>query len=347
MIYINHPLYQKDLKAVIPYIEKMIECIEAPRILVIGATGLIGSFLTDALIYYNSTIQECIQIGVMSRSENRLLERFGYYLSKKIDYIEQEIQDKLDDKAEWDFIFHLASNADPNSYERYPYETITTNVLGTNNVIEYAKKHLNTKILFTSTMEVYGEALQEKLQESDYGALDFNKIRSGYPESKRVSELMYRSAAEEFHIKCVIARMGYVYGSTMTDSDNKVVAQLIRSAAGEGDFVLKSAGVQKRTYCYVADAVSGLLSVITKGENGECYNIADEASEITIRGLAEIFAEIQNNVVYFEKNKYESKVFHKVLDMSKVKSLQWRAETSLKRGIYKTINIYSEGKIGC
>ncbi len=275
MVNIKHPLYQEDLKYVAEYIRGSTMGVGEKKVLIMGATGLIGSFLTDVLVYYNRYINVQFDIWAMGRSLKRLQNRFSYVVEDEIHLWEHDINLPLNTDIEFDYIFHLASNADPAAYKSYPVETITTNVRGTLNILEYLDKHKESKVLFASTMEVYGESEGKRIKENDYGAMDFNCIRAGYPESKRVSELLYKSAIEQYGINAYIARMGYIYGPTMTDSDNKVVAQFLRDGMNRNDLELQSLGEQKRTYCYVADAVTGMIQIISSGESGEAYNVAD------------------------------------------------------------------------
>ena len=69
----------------------------------------------------------------------------------------------------------------------------------------------------------------------------------------------------------------------MSMTDTKAISQFIKKGIAGEDFILKSSGTQYYSYTYVADAVSGLLYVLLKGENGEAYNIADERSDITLK----------------------------------------------------------------
>lgn len=340
MLKILHPLYQEDLYNAAVLIG---ESGLTGKVLIIGATGLIGSFLTDVLSFYNRNIERRFEIHAIGRDLKRLNTRFSYLDPAEIHLWEHDIVHLLETEVEYDYIFHLASNADPGGYAAYPVETIITNVQGTVNVLEYAKKHPHVRILFTSSMEVYGENDGEALQESDYGLIDFNGIRAGYPESKRVSELLYKSALQEYGIQTCIARLGYIYGPTMTDSDNKVVAQFIRAAANGQDLVLKSCGEQRRTYCYVADAVTGIVKVLMEGEAGEAYNVADRNSLVTIRQLGEMIAnEAKAQLVFdFEAEEEVASIKGRdvVLDSGKLELLGWGAKVGIREGIGRSLEL--------
>ena len=127
------------------------------NILITGATGLIGSFMVDAFVAANDLYSKNIQIYAMGRSLEKLEKRFG--TAKNVHLVAQNVIEPINIEG-LDYIVHAASNADPRSYALYPYETILTNVLGANNVLEYCKGK-TTRALLTSTFEVNGKLDQD------------------------------------------------------------------------------------------------------------------------------------------------------------------------------------------
>ena len=125
-------------------------------------------------------------------------------------------------------------------------------------------------------------------------------MRAGYPESKRCSEALCQAFIKQKNMDIVVPRLTRSYGPTMLMSDSKAISQFIRKGLEGEDIILKSAGLQYYSYTYVADAVSGLLTVLFKGKCGEAYNIADEASDITLKDLAAIISEYAGKKVIFE-----------------------------------------------
>ena len=203
--------------------------------------------------------------------------------------------------------------------------------------------------MLASTFEVYGKLDQDEYSEDDFGNIDFNSIRSGYPESKRVSELLFRSYFEEYGVDCVIARLSSVYGATMQKGDSKAHAQFLKNALDGEDIVLKSPGTQKRSYCYVVDAVSGMLTALTRGKSGEAYNIANDQSIATIAEMAQTIADIAGTKIKFElPDEIERKGFSKpqncVLKTKKIKALGWKGKYSLASGLRETLSTLQEMK---
>ena len=142
----------------------------------------------------------------------------------------------------------------------------------------------------------------------------------------------------------VIPRLTRSYGPTMLMSDTKAISQFIRKGISSEDIVLKSAGTQYYSYTYVADAVSGLLYILLKGDCGEAYNIADERSDIMLKDLAAIIASITSKKVVFEiPNAVETAGYSLAtkarLDGKKLKELGWSAKYDIQNGLKRTIEI--------
>lgn len=315
-------------------------------IIITGATGLVGSFMVDVLLYANKMFKNEHRIYAVGRSKEKMKERFSYAChDNNLYFVEQDVRESFPKNINADYVVSAASNADPYSYALYPAETILTNVLGTKNALEYAKEKQCKKVLFTSTMEVYGTEIdRDSYIEEDFGKIDFNSIRAAYPESKRVSELLCRSYAKEYRIPVVIARLAYIYGPTMSQTDNKVIAQFINNILKNENIVLKSKGTQCRSYLYVADTVAAMFKIMFLGENGDTYNVASSLSSISIYDMAEVAAELGKcKVVYGEADAEEKKGFSKpqnnVLCDEKLKKLNWEANYSFKEGLSQTINI--------
>ena len=312
-------------------------------VLITGATGLIGSCIVDVFAYANDNLGGKFTIYALGLGKDILEQRFGHLPS--VVCIEQNIMEPLQG-IEADYIIHAASNADPKSYAKYPAETIMINVLGSKNVLDICKNKA-TRVLLTSTFEVYGKLEQDEYKENDFGLIDENQIRSCYPESKRTAEILFRAYHEEYGVNSVIARLSSIYGPTMLKNDSKAHAQFLQKAVNGEDVVLKSDGSQKRTYCYVMDAVSGLLTVLFKGEPGEAYNIANDQSIATIAEVARTIAQIAGTKVVFDlPDEVERKGFSRpqncVLNTEKIKALGWSGKYDLKQGLTETLEILRE-----
>lgn len=346
----ENALYQDDIKNVIE--QKLPwEKLHNSSVLISGATGLIGSFLIDVIMRMNEQMTLNCMIYALGRSKERAQKRFAYcYDSPLFQFISYDINKHLDkeDIDDVDFVIHLASNTHPMAYSTDPIGTITTNIIGTQNMLEFAYKHHAKRCVFASSNEVYGENRGdvEKFDETYCGYIECNTLRAGYPESKRCGEALCQAYIKQKGMDIVIPRLTRSYGPTILKSDTKAISQFIQKAISGENIVLKSKGTQFYSYTYMADAVSGLLYVLLLGKCGEAYNIADEASDIMLKDLAHLIAESVGQEVVFElPDEVEAAGYSKAtkarLLNEKLQGLGWRAQYDIKRGIERTIQILS------
>lgn len=336
---IRNTVYRESLERVIPCIS-----IDDGKVLITGATGLIGSCLIDMLMLANSKGRS-FDVYALGRSLDKLGKRFAAFEGmENLHFIETDIRQPLNDNIDFDFIIHGASNADPRNYALFPVETMLITLEGATNILNYCKKHLGTKVIMLSTFEVYGNARKDIYDECDSGVVDLNMLRSCYPESKRSMEILTRCYVEEYGVNAVIGRLCSIYGPTMVMDDSKAHAQFIKNALKKEDIILKSKGEQRRTYCYVIDAVTGILCVLSKGTPGESYNISYEKAVVSIAEVAQTIAAIVGSkVIYENPDNVESKGFSTpqncILNNLKLRSLGWTGSYDIKDGMTECINI--------
>lgn len=348
MIY--NELYLQDLKNISQQIYNW-NFIKNKTVFISGACGMIGSCIVDALMYRNKIYKDNCTIIANGRNENKLKERFKDYLSSEnFKYYIQDINEEIKMEQNIDYIIHAASNTHPIAYSHDPVGTITTNVIGTNNLLDYAVKNKIQKFVFLSTVEIYGENRGdiEKFTEDYLGYINCNTVRAGYPESKRTGETLCQAYASKYNLHILIPRLPRVYGPTMLTTDSKAMSQFIKNAVNDDNIVLKSEGNQYFSYLYVADVVSGILTILRDGAPGEAYNLASESSNITLKELANIIADFNNKRVIFEiPNEEEKKGYSTatkaIMDSTKIeRDLKWASMYNIKDGINRTIEILKD-----
>ncbi len=351
---IENDLYLKDIKVVAENSNINFNKLKDSKILITGASGLICSFLIDVLMYRNNKYNDNITIYMLERNEEKLKDRFKYYELEKIKdknsnnliYIIQDVCNEFKFNIDIDYIIHGASNTHPRQYATDPVGTITTNVIGLNNILTYCIYHKPKKIFMMSSVEIYGENKGDidLFDEQYLGYINCNTLRAGYPESKRLGETLCQAYISQYDLDIVIGRLSRVYGPTLIKDDSKALSQFIRNAVKNEDIVLKSDGYQLFSYTYMADAVSAILTLLIKGIKGEAYNIADEKSNIRLKDLANILAKMNNKKVIFElpeeiEKKGYSNATKAILDSSKINELGWKAHYDINQGLNNTINI--------
>lgn len=322
------------------------ESLKNKSILITGANGLIGSYLIDYLTYLNSQQEYNIKIFAMSRSLEKLKNRF--FERPNLFYIEQDLNKPLSVDEKFDYIIHAASNAHPLAFSKDPVGTMKTNLLGTINLLDSIKDNQNTKFLYISTGEIYGNNVDKAFTENDCGTVDSKLARSCYPESKRAAETLCMAYSQQYGTYTNVARLCYVYGPTITQDNSRADAQFLRNALDKKDIVLKSAGSQRRTYCYVADVVSAILTILTKAPSMEVYNIANKNSIVSIKEYAQTLASLAGTNLQFEipdevEKRGYSKSADSILDASKLSQLGWFPQYDIKSGLEHTLKIKKMG----
>ena len=345
-LYVNE-LYIQDIKEAaacdLPW-----EMLQGKRMLLSGATGLVGSFLIDVIMWKNESGLDCT-VYALTRNAEKARMRFARWQDRpELHFIEGDINKPFirEDIGQTDYVLHLASNTHPLQYSTDPIGTITTNIIGLQHMLEFAVAHHATRFAFASSNEIYGENRGDvEWFDEDYcGYINSNTMRAGYPESKRCGEALCQAYRSQKGLDIVIPRLTRSYGPTMLMTDSKAISQFIRKGIAGEDIVLKSAGTQYYSYTYMADAVTGLLYVLLKGESGAAYNIADERSDIMLKDLAGIIADIAGKKVVFElPDAVEAAGYSKAtkarLSGMKLKALGWKANYDLQSGMERTIRM--------
>lgn len=348
----NNELYLEDIKRVSNDVN--FTKFKNKSILITGASGLICSFLVDVLMYRNEKFNDNIKIYMLCRNKDKLKERFNYYemeeLSAKNDcnliYIIQDVCNEFNFDIDFNFIIHAASNTHPRQYAMDPVGTITTNIIGMNNILKYSTKHKPERIFMMSSVEIYGENRGDidLFDESYLGYIDCNTARAGYPESKRLCESLCQSYISQYDLDIVIGRLSRVYGPTMLKDDSKALAQFIKNALNNEDIVLKSEGNQLFSYTYMVDAVLAMLYILNYGGVGEAYNIADKGSNVQLKELASILANYNNKEVVFDipdenEKKGYSTATKAIMTSDKINSIGWKPYYNIVDGLKRTLDI--------
>ena len=310
-------------------------------VLVTGATGLIGFQLVKALLTIGN-----IHIIALIRNKEKAEKIYTIEDMKKISFIIGDVGEQIIIDEDIDYIFHCAAVTTSKLMVNSPVETILTSVNGTNNILNIAKEKNTKSVVFISSMEMYGsfEDNSNEITEEKIGYIDPLKVRSNYPESKRLCENLCIAYLHEYNVPVKIARLAQTFGAGILPWENRVFAQFAKSAINGTDIVLHTKGLSEGNYCYTRDCITGLLTILLKGENGEAYNIVNPKSHTTIANMAAMVAEkIANNkikVIYDipETNTFGYAADTKMkLNSDKLQSLGWNPQIDLEESYRKMI----------
>ena len=333
----NRTIYDQDLSAARAGFE---EAFRGKRFLITGATGLIGSFMIDALTAPGMGVE----IYAAGRSEEGMRRRFGSLMDDpRFHYVPYDATQHAHFDFDVDYVVHAACSAHPLAYATDPVGTMQANVFGTMQLLEYLRTQPGARMIFLSTGETYGENpdLPDGFREDDHGYINPINPRSCYPESKRAAETLCACYAAQYGADAQVARLCHVYGPTMTPSNSRADAQFLRNALNGEDIVMKSTGAQVRSWCFVADAVNAILTLLVKGEKGGATNVANRHSVASIREYAQTLADVGGVSLKFDlppavEQAGYTKITRAVLNPGKLEGLGWSAKYDLKTGLEHT-----------
>lgn len=262
-------------------------------VLITGATGLVGSLLAKTLLCHNRLNGAGLELVLLVRSEEKARAVFGELLElPEVSLLVGDVTEAITPARPIRYIFHCASVTASATMIAQPAQTIFTALDGTRNVLECARANEGCSVVYLSSMEMYG-AIESDLPvtEEMSGYVDPLAVRSNYPLSKRMCENMCVAYANQYGVDVKIARLAQTFGAGILPSENRVFAQFARSALHGTDIVLHTKGLSHGNYCYTADAVTGLIYILLRGQSGQAYNVVNEETHTTIADMAQMVAE--------------------------------------------------------
>lgn len=292
------------------------EKLKGARVLVTGGTGFVGSHLVESLV------EQGASVVVTHRS----LDPRSYFatqeLSKHVILANGDVKDAarvfdIVAKYEIDFIFHLAALATvPTAYEN-PLETIATNVLGTANVLEVARRLSRVKgILVASSDKAYGKTKRAYVEE--------DALRGDHPyeASKSAADLISLAYAKTYEMPVVVTRFGNIYGEGDLNF-NRIIPGALRAVLTNTTLELRSDGTFIRDYVYVKDVVRGYLLLFDKIEQtqGKAFNISSGESFNVLDVVKIIEATLGKKVKYKILNTQKNEIPFQSLNYDKMKTL--------------------------
>lgn len=332
--------YLEDLKKIrcaVPSLRRL----EGASVLVTGAGGLICSALVDFLL----SLSLGVQVYAAGRSVEKLKARFCHWQEEDgLHFLQYDAMEPFRCETGFDYCIHGASNASPAAYGTQPVQTMLGNFIGMQQILEHARTTGAKRVLYVSSSEVYGRKEgKEPYREQEFGFVDILNPRACYPSSKRAAETLCAAYTAQYGVDTVIVRPGHVYGPTATPSDDRASSQFPRDVLAGKDIVMKSAGAQLRSYCYVLDCVSAMVTVLLDGESGKGYNISNRDAVVTIRQMAEAFAKAAGRQILFEdpslaEQKSYNLMDNSALDASSLEALGWKGLFDLRSGVEATLD---------
>jgi nucleoside-diphosphate-sugar epimerase len=289
---------EADLDYICSNLKEEFARLSGKHLLLTGGAGFLGYYLVQSILCWNERTAEPKRIRLTVydnyvRGVPRWLTRLQR--DAVITVVQHDITKPLPpNMPDFEYVIHAASIASPTYYRKNPIETMDANVNGLRALLEYfrALKGANKAtggFLFFSSSEIYGDASPENIPtpEEYRGNVSCTGPRACYDEAKRYGETLCVNFARHHGLPIKTARPFNNYGPGLKISDRRVLPDFARDILAGRDIVMFSDGSPRRTFCYVADAVTGYYKILVNGRAGEAYNVGVETPEISVADVAE------------------------------------------------------------
>jgi len=312
-------------------------------VLVTGATGLLGSWLTRALVERGASVVTLVRDWV---PENELF-RSGTLNQVTVvrgDVCDLQTVERALGEYEVDSVFHLAAQTIVGIANRNPISTFESNIRGTWTVLEACRRSpLVRQIIVASSDKAYGS--HEQLPYSEDAAL---QGRHPYDVSKSCADLIAQSYAVTHGLPVCVTRCGNLYGGGDLNW-NRIVPGTIRSALNGERPIIRSDGSYIRDYFYVEDAVLAYLMLAEqlaahRELAGQAFNFSNEI-QVTVLELARMILRVagREDLVLDVRAEADNEILHQYLDAGKAREvLGWRPHFDLESGLTRTIQWYRQ-----
>ena len=316
------------------------------KYLITGGAGFIGSHLSDALVARGDSV--LILDNFTTGSKENLSGVAGSVSVVSGDILDSALVTKL--VGESDFVVHLAAALGVLNIVNKPLESLTTNLKGTEVVLEAAAK-FNKPILIASTSEIYGKNNKVPLNEEDDRIIGHPlKSRWSYSEAKAVDESLAYFYFKEKGLPTRLVRLFNTVGPRQVGHYGMVVPRFVSAAVNGSALSVYGDGEQIRCFCHVSDAVRALLLVMDSDKAiGEVFNVGNN-EQISIMDLAKKVIAVTGSSSVIEMMDYEKAypagfedMQRRVPDISKIERvLGWKPVIGLEQ-IINDISAHNAG----
>ena len=304
------------------------------RILVTGGAGFLGSHIVDRLMASNHNV---LVVDNLYTGQKKNIQH--HLNNPNFEFIRHDVTIPL--IVEVDGIFNLACPASPVHYQRDPVQTLKTSVHGAINMLGLAKR-TKSRILQSSTSEVYGDPQFSPQREDYWGNVNPLGIRACYDEGKRAAETLFTDYHRQYGVDIRIARIFNTYGPRMSSGDGRVVSNFIVQALRNEDITVYGDGSQTRSFCFVDDLIDGLIALFLSESNHDPINLGNPKPTSMLELAQEIIdLTNSNSKVVFQQLPQDDPRMREP-DISKAREiLNWEPKVTRTEGLIKTIEYLS------
>jgi UDP-glucose 4-epimerase len=255
------------------------------KVLITGGAGFIGSHLADHLLGqgHQVIILDDLSTGRLSNIDHLMGRADVEFILGSI--LNADLVDGVMARA--DVVYHLAAAVGVELIVEKPLQSLMTNIRGSEIVFEKAHKH-GTRVLVTSTSEIYGKNTSDRLHEEDDRILGSPlKSRWSYSEAKAIDEILAYTYWREKNLETVIVRLFNTVGPRQTGSYGMVIPRFVSQALRNDPITVYGDGKQTRCFCFVGDVVKGMVALCDEpSAYGRVFNLGGR-EEISMLDLAQ------------------------------------------------------------
>ena len=322
------------------------------KILITGGLGFIGFYLVKKHLKLGHKV---IVFDSFFKNKGKIDKEFQRVLiHKNLELIKIDLTKEIKVKSSFknlDIVYHLAAINGTELFYEIPYKVATDNLLITINLLKLFEKIRVSKIIYSSTSEVYSDGYKMKtvkIPTNEKVPIIFSQptdTRYSYGASKFMCEFLVREFGKKLKINTIIIRYHNIYGARM---GTKHAIPQITNRILSGENPLKVYGADEtRAFCYIDDAVDATYKLgIKKVKNGEIVHIGNDREEIIIKNLVKKILKILNKKIELKLLKGKSSsVKRRCPDINKLaKITNFRPKTNLDKGLNTTVNWYLNQK---
>ncbi|GAA0084946.1 GDP-mannose 4,6-dehydratase [Clostridium sp. CTA-7] len=311
------------------------------NVFITGGTGFLGSYLVKKLVNYGANVTILVR-DYIPKSNIYIGEEY-----KKVNAVYGALEDyslieRILGEYEIDTVFHLAAQAIVGVANRNPLGTFISNIEGTWNILEAARRSpLIKRVIVASSDKAYGD--QERLPYDENMPL---QGKHPYDVSKSCADLISQTYYESYKLPVCITRCGNLYGGGDLNF-NRIIPQSIQSILNKEAPLIRSDGSFIRDYFYIEDAVDAYINLAEKVVDlklgGQAFNFSNEIQLTVLELVNKILKIMGSDLKPIILNQGNNEITHQYLSAKKARTLLgWSPKYTIDEGLSKTIEWYKD-----
>jgi len=309
------------------------------KVLITGSCGFIfGNFIRRAI--YQKQPYQFVSVDRIGGNANSLYTN-PHHTFHPADIRDQHVMDVIFQLERPDIVIHGAAETFVDSSLSDPNSFVTSNVLGTQVIINCCLKHKVEKLIYISTDEVYGQLSNE--DDASWTETDILNPRNPYSATKAAGEMLVKAANRSHGLTYNITRSSNNYGPRQTAE--KLIPKIIKCILNDQKIPVYDQGLQIRDWTHVYDNCDAILTILNKGNINETYNVSANQEFTNIEVVQKIcnLLEGGHQLIEFVKDR-PGHDFRYSINSSKIRELGWQPNYKFKEGIVETVEWYKINK---